>query len=268
MSHLYKYLFLTILFLGLFCAANAQDQATHKLYLKDGRIVEGVILEQKIGETITMKLEDGESVTFAESEVELLVRTQASNTPLSYHASPTVLPSRRAYRKARPINYRKDRSIYQNVSFALGFGQSNWGGVAVTPTIPGYTIGYRHNQYINVGIGAALEPYDGGVGIAPIFAELRGDIGKQKKTMPHYFGQLGYGAPLSTGWEVTELKGGVYSHIGVGYKFNTRGRLDWTLSVGMKSQKTWQRRQDWRLQGDIVGYRTYRRLVFQIAMGF
>lgn len=267
MSSLHKYIFLILLFLGFWCAADAQDQAIHKLYLKDGRIVEGVIMEQKFGESITLKLEDGEQVTFREEEVELLVRTQASSTNLSYHTSTTVPPSRAAWRRARPIRYREDNSIYQYLAFGLGFGQGNGGSATATPTIPGYGIGYRFNQYVNVGIGTGLEPYEAGL-IAPIFAEFRGDVGKQKKVMPHYFGQLGYGAVLAEGWQVNELKGGLYYHWGAGYKFNTRGRLDWTLTVGFKSQKTWQRREDWRWPGEIVGNRTYRRIVFQVAMGF
>lgn len=267
MSHINKYSLFILLFMGLFCAANAQEQATHKIYLKDGRIVEGTIVEQKFGESITIKTEDGEQLTFEEKEVELLVRTQASSTNLSFHTSTTVPPTRRVYRQSLPIKYREDKTMYHMVVFGLGFGESNWGGVTATPTIPGYRMGYRYNQYLNAGVGVGLEPYEGGL-MLPIFAELHGDVGKQKKIMPHYFGQLGYGAALAPGWQVSELKGGLYYHYGVGYKINTRGRLDWTVTCGLKSQKTWQRRQDWRWPGDIVGNRTYNRLVFQLSMGF
>jgi hypothetical protein len=265
----YKYSLLFLFFLSLFITSSAQDAAIHKLYLKDGRIIEGVILEQKFGESIKIKLGDGEEVTFAENEVELLVREKASssNSNLSYYQSTTVPPTRRMYRRSRPISFREDGSIYHKVIFGLGFGQSNWGGVTATPTIPGYIMGYRHNQYINVGVGTGLEPYEAGL-MLPMFGEFSGDLGRQKKVQLHYFGQLGYGAVLSPGWQIIEMKGGIYSHYGAGYKINTRGRLDWTITCGFKSQKTWQRRQDWRFQGDIVGNRTYRRLVFQVAMGF
>jgi len=204
-----------------------------------------------------MKMEDDEQVTFEEKDVELLIRTKASKNLQNALSAPTgSYPSRRVYRKERPITYRVDRSIYNRVTFALGFGQGNFGSVAVTPTIPGYSIGYRYNQFINAGLGFSLEPYEGGL-IAPIFLEFHGDVGREKKVMPHYFGQIGYGAPLAPGWQVNELRGGLYYHWGAGYKFNTRGKLDWTLTAGFKSQNTWQRRNDWRFQGsEIVGNRT------------
>ncbi len=265
----YKNPLLIFLFLGLMSFSFAQNQAVHKLYLKDGNIVEGIILEQKFGESISIQTSNGERHTFAESEVELLVRLKESGSNFSVFPTNTYTaqPSRRVYRRALPISYREDRSIYNMISFGLGFGESNWGGVAVTPTIPAYRIGYRYNQYINVGAGVSLDPYSEGL-LIPFYLDFHGDVGKMKKIMPHYFGQVGYGLAAAPGWQVNELNGGLYYQWGAGYKINTRGKLDWTLTAGYKSQKTWQSRQDWRFQGEVTGYRTYRRIVLQLSMGF
>jgi hypothetical protein len=260
-----KYIPICLLFLfSLLSLGTLQAQIhTHTLHFKDGGRVQGRIIEQKVGESVLIRLTDGQIKTFSEAEI-LRIERMEEHKPA--YATPPTYTSRREALRARPFTQRKDRSMFNLFSFGLGFGTNTRGNAAVNPSLT-YRLGYRFNQYVNAGAGFSLDPYEGGL-LAPIFATFHGDLGRTKRVMPHYFADLGYGVPMVEAWNVNELKGGVYYQVGGGYKFLSRGSTEWILSLSYRSQDSWQRFDDWRTGGEVVGGRTYRRIVFQVTLGF
>jgi hypothetical protein len=240
---------------SLFIFANIFAQAPMEdvVYLKDGSIIRGQIMEQVPGESLRIRIMGGSEFVYRMDEVER-IRKEESNL---------VQFSPKNLRKLRPISYRQP-GLYQQIDGSLGFYQAQW-GLASTVSLH-YKVLYNYNHWINVGLGMGLDPYESGL-ITPVYAVFQGEL-MERKTAPHYFVNLGYGIGAARGWNVEQLTGGLYVHAGLGWKINTRRRVDWIFHIGYKYQYTWQERQDWWTGGFLTGSRQYQRIVYGVSMAF
>ncbi len=250
--------FFAFLLIGLNSLQAQSYTQEDVLYLKNGSVIRGQIVVHVPGSHIRIEILGGSELLYDIDEIDLI-----KHEPSKYRR--IKLKLRKEY---VPISFRK-RGIYNRFGLGFGFGENEWGPVINVSYQ--YSLGYHFNQYMNVGIGSGLEPYESGL-IMPFWAELHGDL-LQKVISPHYLLQVGYGYAAVRGWNIDRMDGGVYAHAAVGFKVNTRRRAEWIFTLGFKAQSTYQERREWwgfGGQGPVIsrGIRRYQRIVFTTTFGF
>ncbi|MDX2245320.1 MAG: hypothetical protein SF052_00985 [Bacteroidia bacterium] len=261
---------LVTLMAGFYATSSAQRiDEEDVIYLKNGSIIRGQILEQVIGDYVKIELVGGTIFSYTTEEIEKITREPAKYSYIK-------LKYRNDF---RPVIFR-EKGIYNILSFGLGFSEGRWGPEAV-PTLQ-YRMGYRFHHLLNVGAGTGLDPYNRGL-ITPFFLDIHGELEK-KRIAPHYFANVGYGVGSSSTWGTLVFDGGLMGHAGAGLKLSTRSRNEWYFTVGYKFQHSYQEFEDWEilwnnwnwnngnppvLEPPIVrGTRLYQKVVWQIAWGF
>jgi hypothetical protein len=249
-----------LLLLGLMMHTGSQAQQRHVedvLYLRNGSIIRGKIIEQVVGDYVKIEIMGGSVFVFDESEIDQITVESALYRSITIKLRKELIP----------ISYRT-RAIYHLVSFDLGFARDQW-GVFATSNLR-YRTGYYFNRYLSLGLGSGFDFYEDGAMMIPLFADVRGDL-FQKAVSPHYFLNLGYGFAGARGWSMNRLDGGLMGQIGGGIKINTRRKYEWLLTSGFRFQQTYQEFDLWtgraepvRVQGNL----RYNRIFFEIAMGF
>ncbi len=251
---------------SLFSTLQAQTPMEDVVYLKDGSVIRGKIVEQIIGEHIKIELLGGSVLVYEESEVVKITREPSLHAPTQVTTYPSTTKKFSDY----PITLRAPKTVYNMFAFGLAFGQGFNGNVGLNPSFT-YKVGMHFSQYLNLGLGIGLDPYEGGT-VSPLFVNVSGEVGRPAEIMPHYFVDFGYGMPLGGSWNTNVFRGGPMLHAGGGWKFNSRRRSEWTLTLGYKFQHTYQERQIWLPQSpepvSVIGTRFYQKIVMQVAIGF
>lgn len=201
--------FLFCCFLLCFSLSTAQ----HTIYLKNGSIIEGKIVERN-AKMLKVQLSAETIITLTEREISGIGKRKTQ--------------AKRPQRVFYPI-YAKDKSFYV-------FAEVKTGEV-----YPGAStiFGYRFLPTASIGAGMGIQPYQGGI-IHPLFADFRGEFSQEKKRFkPMYFGQCGYGLAGNTQTKTREyFEGGLYWSVGLGYKHYTEKHYQWVYSVGFLQQHT------------------------------
>lgn len=201
-----KALLMLLLFMGSICLATAQN-LQEVVYLKNGSIVRGVVIEQVPGVSLKVQTADGSIFAYQMSEVVKITK--------------------------EPYNNRKGVSSYPNnnignetgykaivdLGYTVGTGDFGVDRIELSTSF-----GYQFNPYFYAGAGlAANYYYDADVFGLPIFAHVRGNILNNNIT-PFVDFKIGY-SPLK------DAKG-LYLSPSVGCKINSLN-----VSLGYTLQK-------------------------------
>lgn len=138
--------------LGLLVAAGVSLASAETVYLKNGSIIRGQIVEQVPGTSITVLTSDGSRFVYSESEV-----ARITNEP----SSPAALNS--------------GNCRHRRLDFAIntGYNIGTKGGTGYVPI--DLSLSKRFSPNFSLGIGAGmLIPTGGGDPIIPIFATAKG----------------------------------------------------------------------------------------------
>lgn len=198
-----------------FCIFSQNLMAQHTVYLKNGSIIQGKILQRDTkSQTLKMQLSPETTITLTEKEISGIGKRK--------------LQAQRPQRVFHPY-YPKDKTFFV-------FAETKAGGVY--PAIS-TTFGYRFTPTASIGGGMGIQSYQGGI-IHPFFADFRGEFTQEKKRFkPMYYGQLGYGLAGNTQTKKREyFEGGLYWSVGLGYKHYTEKHYQWVYSVGFLQQRT------------------------------
>ncbi|MFK7926015.1 MAG: hypothetical protein AB8H47_28965 [Bacteroidia bacterium] len=235
------------------------------IYLYNGSIIRGEIIEQQPGEYVQIKLASGQVFTFRNAEIEKITLEPPLYSKIELEK----------HRHLVPISYRTP-GFYHQVDWGLNFTQGRWGPVPATALH--YRLLYHQNPWLNYGIGIGWDIYGEGI-FTPVFAELQGDLWERPFT-PIYLLQAGYGFPTSMSSEHDVLEGGITGQFALGFKVNTRKRTDISFTIGYKFQNSYQEFREWPRDfwnlppGTIIepylvtGNRLYQRIHYQISFSF
>jgi hypothetical protein len=233
------------------------------VYLHNGSIIRGELIEQVVGEYVKIKVASGDEFTFSTQEIERIT----VEAPVYTHLKLTKL------KHLQPITSREAR-LYHVVDWGLNFYDANWGPAASTALH--YRLIYHQNHWLNYGLGTGWDLYAEGT-ITPIFAELQGDLWRKPVT-PTYVVQMGYGFGVSRSNDHDVFDGGLNGMGALGVKFHTRSRTEISFTVGFKFQDTYQEFREWpwdwwnQPQGVVLepvsvkGSRRYQRLHYQLSI--
>lgn len=230
---------------------NAQNRTEDVMYLKNGNVYRGSIIEQVPGQTMKIQTEGGNIYNVAVVDIEKITKEQpwqsTDNNPYrggtnqDYHYEGHRDMKHKGIDSGRVYHYQKRRTYFFWSELRGGPGN---GGVHI---INGYKFGRFGYVGVGVGIdgasfGASMGPmfngrpynnYSDGVYL-PLFVRYSGDI-LRKRFTPFYYADLGYGfRPMGPFFE-NEMRsyGGPTAAIGFGCKFNTKRRINFKLDLNV-----------------------------------
>lgn len=263
---LYKVLVAAFLFAGIFSSVSlsAQDDREDVVYLKDGSIYRGIIVEQIPGVSIKVETIGGNVFNVVIGDIVKI--TKEKKAPVAAPA-PAPEPQRESYDEG--YGHHGDR-YYHHYRYAMsdsgrghrpefhprGRGYFNTIQVLINNLEGGVRLvnGYRFGRfgYLGIGIGADFLFDDmsrnkgdySGVYL-PLYLHYGGDILKKRIT-PFYSLELGYaarvnpnnnnnnffpGEPFNNNPNITNRRGGMMGGAGFGVKFYSRHKVFFSISA-------------------------------------
>ncbi|MDR3119678.1 MAG: hypothetical protein LBU44_09765 [Mediterranea sp.] len=193
--------FFSFFVVSSFC--YAQDKIVDVVYLKNGSMIRGQIIEQRPNQSLKIKTSDGSIFAYDITEVEKMTKEQLT---------PVVV----------------DKKIMRGYKGFVTFGHTSSGGDAGRLEL-NTTHGYQFNNHIFLGGGVGYHYYNKAETYAiPLFIHFRVNfVNINKKVTP-----FGY---LKTGYSQGDLEG-EYASIGIGLRFGISERKALNLTIGSSYQ--------------------------------
>ena len=171
-----KALLMLFLFLGSITVSVAQN-VQEVVYLKNGSVVRGIVIEQVPGVSLKIQTSDGSIFAYQMSEVVKITKESTK------------------YKNENPLNFNNsgNESGYKGfIDLGYTIGVGDWGKDRLELST---SHGYQFNPYLYVGAGIAANYYfDAEVIGMPIFAHVRGNI-LNNSISPYIDFRIGY-SPL------------------------------------------------------------------------
>lgn len=246
-------------------AALAQKAIYDVVYLKNGSVLKGTIVEQLPDSLVKIEIAGGSIIAVSMEELgSIAYRTQMKSS--------SKMPE--DHMEKQPLMSRKERGYFNitELGFLPGANNDYYYGYNPSASL-GVTIqtihGYRFNPYLLAGAGLALDIIDHPVG--QLFADARWEI-LNKKSTPFVFADAGYGVPFSKGYEDSNVKisyqGGMTAGAGIGMRINFGMDAAFLLEVGYKMEKISQS-YNYEMWGTDETYKyTYNRLAIRMGLAF
>ena len=185
------------------------------VYLKNGSIIKGIILEQIPNETIKIETSDGSVWVFQMSEVLKITKEFSSRN------STMRMKNRHGERDEFKTNGYKG---FVDVGGAFGVGTYGDGLVSVSSTH-----GYQFNPYFFLGVGVGVNyHFNWSTVFIPVYADARGYF--MNNDIAPFIG-------LKVGYSVFDGMG-FYFNPSVGVRFIATSKLGLNLSIGFIMQRT------------------------------
>jgi hypothetical protein len=229
-------------------SAIAQDNREDVIYMKNGDIYRGVIVEQVPGVSYKIELAGGSVINVDAHNVSKVTKeTKVTNKPMEHEQSKPYRYDRSRDEKSEPEEfvYRNKGYFFQG-QIVLGFFEAG------TRIINGYKFGQFGYLGLGLGLEGLIGPVNGGNNgstfplpnittdyagpYVPLFLYYSGDILRKKMT-PFYSVELGYAFRPNLYSSDNHNVGGPMAGIGLGGRFYKKGRVNINLSLNLDMKK-------------------------------
>jgi len=243
-----------VLFVLISVTVNAQNQTEDVVYLKDGSIYRGVIVEQVPNVSLKVQIMGGSIVAVQMEQVSKITKEEPFSSS-EYTLKPTI-NTEKPVREKTPFEIRKKGYFFQGQLLI----EALQGGMR-------FVNGYKFGRFGHLGIGVGFDAFGGSVfnqpinglnpndmaGVyLPLYVYYAGDI-LTKRITPFYMVEAGYAHPIQAnngpfgggmedvgfgGGSSYEIDGGgAMGTLGLGVRFNTKRRVNFSLllNVGVKN---------------------------------
>lgn len=202
-----KLIVLLVLAVGAVTSMLAAVQEV--VYLKNGSVIRGTIIEQVPNESLKIQTGDGSIFSYKMSEVEKITKEQSNSRSISFNSDG----------HGPEVGYRG----FIDLGYTIGTGAAGAGRIEFNTVH-----GYQFLPYLYAGVGAGAHYYHEGKVVAiPIFADIRSDF-LDNKISPFVDFRIGY-SPY-------DIKG-LYLNPSAGCRIGLNGQLAFNVSVGYSMQK-------------------------------
>ena len=210
------WLFMLLVF-GSFAFCMAQEMQ-EVVYLKNGSVIRGVIIEQIPGKSLKIQTNDGSIFAYEMDEVEKITKEQATYQRYGkqYSSGLNGNGAQRGYRG------------FADLGYTIGTG--GWSGTNRVEFATSH--GYQFNPYFYAGLGVGVNYYhDAELVEIPVFADFRTDILNNWVT-PYVDFRIGYTVYDRTGFYMSPTVGCHFGfgktalNIGIGYTMQ-KLPVDW-----------------------------------------
>ncbi len=221
-----KFLILFSAIIVLSISANAQRKQD-VVYLKNGSMIRGVMLEFKPDEYVKIETKDRSVWVFNNDQIE------------------KVTKEARLGKQIQP----KYHGYYMTLSTGFLPGRGNWG--TEVNVFLRMVNGYQFNEKFGLGFGTELSGLDSrNGGLMPLFLEPRYYLLKNR-TAPYLLGQAGWSMPLwNQSWQGRKLNNGgpsLGASLGIRHHFSSGSAFD--VSFGYLFQQSSQNFDRWSQWG-------------------
>ncbi len=247
---------LLIITIFAFETSTAQNTVEDVLYLKNGSILRGRIIEFIPEQHVKIQILGGSIFNYPSTEVLKITKESVfrdPSAPINEITEQNKYYSNEHYDRYHSSNYstvkKKSEIVYKDSGsiYSVDFGflpgtHPQWGGVSVGATLQ-FNYGYYLNKKNILGAGISIDgyPYASVVGL---YTDYKHMLKERSKTQKFLYTNLGYGSThLNVDDEVNtwgegsyNYKGGLLAGAGFGLKLNTTSSTSLWLTVGVRSQ--------------------------------
>ncbi len=210
-----KLLLLLTLLLSISTYVAAQNY-TEVVYLKNGSVIKGVIIEQVPNVSLKIKTGDGSLIICQMNEVEKIIKEERYTRDYR-----TDIDNRKAAR-----NTLKGYKGFIDFGYIADLSDYDANKVEISTSH-----GYQFNNYFYLGGGVAADFYtDADLIAVPIFVDFRANF-INKKVTPF--------ADIKTGYSVGDVEG-AYVSTGIGVRFSLKGKK----AINLKLEYNYQQHND------------------------
>lgn len=218
-----------VIIFGIIGFTQAQGRLQEVVYLKNGSIIRGTILEQVPNRSLKIETADGSIFVYPMREVQKITKEP-------YRKGGNVRRQHYAYQgKAPRCPYNADYTSrgyrgFVELGYAFGVGDTNNNDRLEMTT----THGFQFNPYLFVGGGVGLHYYtDADEVLMPLFGEFRANLTDGSIT-PYVGVKLGYSALLSDNDYAT---GGLFFSPSIGVRFLVGNSKFVNIALGYSLQQ-------------------------------
>jgi len=240
-----KLFILTVLLFLFFTGAFAQKNKFDTVYLKDGSIVRGSIIEYLVDKHVKIETSDNSIWVFQHDRID-------------------------------KISFGEIKSIKNNSNIKTGYFNFTDIGVLIGSTNSQYSAplsimmvnAYRFKQRISAGIGVGLEFFS--TPVIPVFIDARYDF-YESNLSPFVYLKAGYS--FQTGqdyyyYETSSSKGGPMLGTGVGIRVSLGEKSQFVASLGYRYQNlSYTYYEEWS-KDDVDIFEKYNRLAIRVGFVF
>ena len=207
-----KLLLLLTLLLSISTYVAAQNY-TEVVYLKNGSVIKGVIIEQVPNVSLKIKTGDGSLIICQMNDVEKIIKEERYTRDYR-----TDIDNRKAAR-----NTLKGYKGFVDFGYIVDLSDYDANKVEISTSH-----GYQFNNYFYLGGGVAADFYtDADLIAVPIFVDFRANF-INKKVTPF--------ADIKTGYSVGDVEG-LYVSTGIGVRFSLKGKKALNLKLEYNYQQ-------------------------------
>ncbi|MEZ4686805.1 MAG: hypothetical protein R3B47_12280 [Bacteroidia bacterium] len=256
-----KYFFFTLFLLatlGLQLHAQKKSSTEDVLYLKNGSVLRGIVVERVPGSHVTIRMVGESELRVEESEIEKL----AQEKPEDYFLFKYM---RNQKIRGNGLLSGRERGFAMQWNLTITGSTDQWGIFVPYPGLDTKAM-FHTNTGWSYGLGTGVSPYGRG-GIIPFYGEVQRLFGSNgQRARPYMFGQLGYGYGAWDNWSIVNFTGGVMGRAGGGYVLTTRRRTEWifSLSLGLQPMSWENLPWDWPA---VIGTESQIAPAVQLGMG-
>jgi hypothetical protein len=210
---------LIIAFFTIFNSAFGQNNMEDVVYLKNGSIIRGVIVEQVPNQSIKVQTKDRNVFVFKYDEIEKMTREN--------------LPTESYVNELNDAEFKKSGFInITEINFCPGVGNVEFNNYQYKNSDNSFGLktvnGYQINEHFSIGIGIGIDKYKEAT-LLPITFDARATILKGKIS-PVFNANVGYSVGLN------DIKGGLIINPSIGIKTYISKNTAYLFNVGYKLQ--------------------------------
>ena len=226
-----KYFFFTLFLMLTFCLslqAQKKSRTEDVLYLKNGSVLRGLVVERVPGSHVTIRMAGESELRVDEADIEKLLQEKPEDYFLFKYL-------RNHKTRGKGLLTGRERGFALQWNLIFNGSTDQWGVFVPYPGLD-MKVMYHTNTGWSYGLGTGVSPYGRG-GIIPFYGETQHLFGNDgQRGRPYIFGQLGYGYGAWDNWGITNFEGGVMGRFGGGYVLTTRRRTEWLFSLAVGVQ--------------------------------
>ncbi len=220
--------------------AQEGTSASDAVYMKNGSVFRGTIMDYIPGEQVQLQMTNGNMLLLDDKNVRKIIQGGADN---------------KKNKVRKPYQFR-EKGVYHFTSGHINTGRSAYRNYNETGLGFTHTSGYQFNRWLGVGIGMGMDYYymDSGQRFLQTFAEARGYL-MQKRMSPYYALSVGYGSAFQDeDRNIIEAKGGALIYPAMGFRFGGSNGANFTLDFGVKFQSGTFVYRSWDVQTHEMNY--------------
>jgi len=236
----------TLMFLISFSTIFGQKNKEDVIYLKDGSIIRGSIIEYISGKHVKIETRDKNIWVFNQNKIDKIsLETRSSkienNTNISGYFNLT------------------------DMGLLVGTGNND----KSAPFSINMLNGYRYNQNLTIGLGTGIEFFS--TPVIPIYFDTRYTFFNNEFS-PFIYLKAGYSLQIGENsnyyHENTSTKGGQIYGAGIGLKINLGKRSDLVVSMGYRHQKlNYSYYEEWT-EDEIDRFEKFNRFAIRVGFAF